>query len=80
MSKYLACYYAKDKIRVNSVTPHGVSNNHQEQFVKNFSRLSPLGRLSDKQEVAPAIMFLLSDKSSYITGANLKVDGGWTAQ
>jgi NAD(P)-dependent dehydrogenase (short-subunit alcohol dehydrogenase family) len=79
LTKYLACYFARDRIRVNSVTPHGVHNNHQELFKKNFSRLSPLERLSEKEEVAPAIVFLLSDKSSYITGANLKVDGGWTA-
>ena len=79
LTKYLACYYAKDNIRVNSVTPHGVYNNHEETFVENFSELSPLGRMSKTEEVAPAIMFLLSDKSSYITGANLKIDGGWTA-
>ena len=79
LTKYLACYYAKNNIRVNSVTPHGVYNNHEETFVENFSKLSPLGRMSKTGEVAPAIMFLLSDKSSYITGANLKIDGGWTA-
>lgn len=79
LTKYLACYYAKDKIRVNSVTPHGVYNNHQETFVKNFSKLSPIGRMSKAEEVSPTIMFLLSDKSNYITGANYKIDGGWTA-
>jgi len=79
LTKYLACYFAKDRIRVNSVSPHGVHNNHQEAFVRNFSRLSPLQRMSEKEEVAPAIMLLLSDRSSYITGANIKIDGGWTA-
>lgn len=79
LTKYLACYFAKDKIRVNSVTPHGVYNNHQEVFVENFSRFSPLGRMSEKEEVAPTIMLLLSERSSYITGANIKIDGGWTA-
>ena len=79
LTKYLACYYAKDKIRVNSVTPHGVYNEHEEAFVWNFSKLSPLGRMSKTEEVAPAIMFLLSEKSSYTTGANIKIDGGWTA-
>lgn len=79
LTKYLACYCARDKIRVNSVTPHGVHSNHQEAFMRNFARLSPLQRMSEKEEVAPAIMLLLSDQSSYITGANIKVDGGWTA-
>jgi NAD(P)-dependent dehydrogenase (short-subunit alcohol dehydrogenase family) len=79
LTKYLACYLAKDRIRVNSVTPHGVHNNHKAAFVSNFSKLSPLGRMSEKEEVAPTILLLLSDKSSYITGANIKIDGGWTA-
>lgn len=79
LTKYLACYLADDGIRVNSVTPHGVFNNHQERFVANFSALSPLHRMSKPEEVAPAIIFLLSDKSSYINGANIKIDGGWTA-
>jgi len=79
LTKYLACYYAKEKIRVNSVSPHGVHNNHDKNFVENFSRLSPMKRMSEKGEVSPTVLFLLSDKSSYITGANIKVDGGWTA-
>jgi NAD(P)-dependent dehydrogenase (short-subunit alcohol dehydrogenase family) len=79
LTKYLACYCAKDKIRVNSVTPHGVHSNHQQVFMDKFATLSPLQRMSEKEEVAPAILFLLSDKSSYITGANIQVDGGWTA-
>jgi NAD(P)-dependent dehydrogenase (short-subunit alcohol dehydrogenase family) len=79
LTKYLACYLAKDKIRVNSVTPHGVHGNHEDLFIEQFSRLSPLQRLSEKEEIAPAILFLLSEQSSYITGANIKVDGGWTA-
>lgn len=79
LTKYLACYYANDKIRVNSVTPHGVYNNHQDRFVKSFSKLSPLGRMSLTEEVSPTILFLLSEKSSYVTGANYKIDGGWTS-
>ncbi len=79
LTKYLACYLAKDKIRVNSVSPHGVHNNHQERFVSNFSKLTPLQRMSRKEEVAPTILMLLSDQGSYINGANIKIDGGWTA-
>jgi NAD(P)-dependent dehydrogenase (short-subunit alcohol dehydrogenase family) len=79
LTKYLACYFASDQIRVNSVSPHGVFNNHQPQFVENFSELSPAARMSRSEEVAPTILMLLSEKSSYITGANIPVDGGWTA-
>jgi NAD(P)-dependent dehydrogenase (short-subunit alcohol dehydrogenase family) len=79
LTRYLACYFAKDRIRVNSVTPHGVYNNHQPQFVENFSNLSPLNRMSRSEEVAPAILLLLSEKGSYINGANIPIDGGWTA-
>ena len=79
LTRYLACYCAADNIRVNSVTPHGVHNNHQPQFVENFSELSPLNRMSRSDEVAPTILMLLSEQSSYITGANIPIDGGWTA-
>jgi NAD(P)-dependent dehydrogenase (short-subunit alcohol dehydrogenase family) len=79
ITKYLACYLAKHKIRVNSLTPHGVFNNHEPTFMENFGALSPSGRMSTADEVSPAILLLLSDQGSYINGANLKVDGGWTA-
>jgi NAD(P)-dependent dehydrogenase (short-subunit alcohol dehydrogenase family) len=79
LTKYLSCYLAEDKIRVNSVTPHGVHNSHDPRFVENFSALSPSGRMSNADEVSPAILLLLSEQGSYINGANLKVDGGWTA-
>ena len=79
LTKYLASYFAKDNIRVNSVTPHGVFDKHEKKFIENFSKFSPMGRMSLKEEVVPAVLFLLSDKSTYITGANLKIDGGRTA-
>ena len=78
LTKYLATYWADKGIRVNAVTPHGLYNNHEEQFVKNFSSHSPLGRMCDKKEVVGAMLFLASDASSYTTGSNLMVDGGWT--
>lgn len=79
LSQYLSTYWADKGVRVNQITPHGVWNNHEEQFEKNFSNFSPLKRMSYNHEVAGAAIFLLSDASTYVTGHNLVVDGGWTA-
>ncbi|HEU4717028.1 MAG TPA: SDR family oxidoreductase [Bacteroidia bacterium] len=79
LSQYLATYWASKGVRVNQITPHGVWNNHEEQFEKNFANFSPLQRMSYNHEVADAAVFLLSDASSYVTGHNLLVEGGWTA-
>ncbi len=79
LSQYLSTYWAEKGVRVNQITPHGVWNNHEEQFEKNFADFSPLKRMSYNHEVAGAAIFLLSDASSYVTGHNLIVDGGWTA-
>lgn len=78
LSRYLASYWANKGVRVNMITPHGVWNNHEEQFEKNFAQFSPMQRMSYNYEVAPALIYLLSNASSYVTGLNLKVDGGWT--
>jgi NAD(P)-dependent dehydrogenase (short-subunit alcohol dehydrogenase family) len=78
LSRYLASYWAAKNVRVNMITPHGVWNNHEEQFEKNFANFSPLQRLSYNHEVAGAMVYLLSDASSYVTGDNMLVEGGWT--
>lgn len=78
LSQYLASYWAAKGVRVNMITPHGVWNNHEEQFEKNFAGFSPMQRMSYNHEVAPALIFLLSDASSYMTGNNMLVEGGWT--
>jgi len=78
-TRYLATFYGKDGIRVNTIVPHGIVNNAPEEFIKNFSKLSPLGRMCHKEELRGPFIFLASNSSSYMTGSTLVVDGGWTA-
>lgn len=79
LSRYLASYYGKYNIRVNCVSPGGIFDNQNPIFVENYNKKVPLRRMGNPSDIAPSIVFLLSDDSNYITGHNLMIDGGWTA-
>ena len=78
LTRYLATYWADQEVRVNSLSPGGVYTGQDEVFVERLVNLVPLKRMAHKDEYKAAIVFLVSDASSYMTGANLIIDGGRT--
>lgn len=78
LTKYLATYWANQGIRVNAICPGGVYNHQPEEFVRKLTSLIPLGRMANTDEYKAAIVFLISDASSYMTGSTLIIDGGRT--
>ncbi len=79
LTRYIATHMAEFGIRANVLSLGGVFNNQSEDFLKNYKALTPLNRMASAEEYQGAILFLLGDASSYMTGSNMIIDGGWTS-
>ena len=78
LTRYMASYFGPKQIRVNAISPGGIFDNQNITFVQNYEKRVPMGRMGSPDDIAPAVIFLLSNDSKYITGQNIIIDGGWT--
>jgi NAD(P)-dependent dehydrogenase (short-subunit alcohol dehydrogenase family) len=78
LTRHLATTWGPRGIRVNAVTPGGIESGQNERFQKNYASRVPLGRMAAVEEVAEAVLFLISENSRYMNGHNLVVDGGFS--
>ena len=76
LTRWLATTLAPD-VRVNAVSPGGIFRGQPQAFVERYTSRTPLGRMASEHDLRGAIAYLASDLSSYVTGQNLAVDGGW---
>ena len=79
LTRYLAVYWAKNNIRVNTLVIAGVENNQDADFKNAYCGRIPMGRMASEQEYNGALIFLASNASKYMTGSQLVIDGGWTS-
>jgi NAD(P)-dependent dehydrogenase (short-subunit alcohol dehydrogenase family) len=79
LTRWLATHWASNGIRVNCLVPGGVASGQNSLFTENYSARVPLGRMAEADEIVPAMLYLASSASSYVTGQVLAIDGGWTA-
>jgi NAD(P)-dependent dehydrogenase (short-subunit alcohol dehydrogenase family) len=80
-TRFAASYYGSKNVRCNCISPGGFrTESHPETFVERYSDRTFLGRLADDEDLMGIIVFLSSDAAKYITGANIPVDGGYTAK
>ncbi len=78
LTRYMASYFGAKQIRVNAISPGGIYDNQNMTFVQNYEKRVPMGRMGSPDDISPAVIFLLSNDSKYITGQNIIIDGGWT--
>jgi len=78
LTRYLAAYYGPHQVRVNTVSPGGIFDNQPQTFVDNYNKKVPMRKMGKPDDIVSAVHYLMTDETSYITGHNLVVDGGWS--